>query len=70
MVAINLSAYRPLLAEQESVTQHVFLSVTKCRLPAALSRACASQPGHTNDGSSKTQGVEHTANLPPDLRLV
>lgn len=70
MIAINLSAYRALLPEGESVTHHVFLSVRKCWLPAALSRTCASQPGHTNDGSPKTQGVERSANTDPDLRQV
>lgn len=44
MAAINLSEHRPLLAEGESVTHHVFLPVWKCWLSAALKK----KPRHTN----------------------
>lgn len=51
MAAINLSEHRPLLAEGESVTHHVFLPVYKCWLSAALKK----KPRHTNDEASQIQ---------------
>lgn len=73
MVAINLSAYRPLLAEVESVTHHDFFFF----LPGCESAGClrrrgwtrASRPGHTNDGSSQIQGGEPSADIDPDSVL-
>lgn len=62
MVAINLSAYRLLLGEGESVTRHALLSVLKCWLSAALSRTHASQAGHTNDGFSEMESTECNVN--------
>lgn len=73
MVAINLSAYRPLLAEVESVTHHdFFFFLPGCESAGCLrrrGRTRASRPGHTNDGSSQIQGVERSADIDPDSVL-